>query len=130
MSRVRLIVQCTADSAEIADEAITEAVERCKRVQQEPGCLQFEVFRSALRSEHYVLLEQVPCKGSVVGQTCRHASHAGSGDDDLARTGRSRPCTDSGPRTLGADAALEGHLERSVRARLLGDVGIVNWPGK
>ena len=57
MAGVRLIIQFTAESAELADKAIEETVERCKRSQQEPGCLQFEVFRSALRPEHYVLLE-------------------------------------------------------------------------
>jgi quinol monooxygenase YgiN len=57
MSGVRLIIQFTADSPEIADKAIASAIERCKRAQQEPGCQQFEVFRSALRSEHYTLLE-------------------------------------------------------------------------
>src|SRR5438067_11235194 len=48
MAGVRLIVQFTADSREIADQAVAAAVERCKKAQQEPGCLQFEVFRSAL----------------------------------------------------------------------------------
>jgi quinol monooxygenase YgiN len=57
MAGVRLVIQFTADSKEIADQAIEAAVERCKKAQQEPGCLQFEVFRSALRPEHYVLLE-------------------------------------------------------------------------
>jgi quinol monooxygenase YgiN len=65
MSGVRLIVQFTADSAEVADKAIAEAVERCKRVQQEPGCVQFEVFRSALRPEHYVLLEHWESKEAL-----------------------------------------------------------------
>jgi quinol monooxygenase YgiN len=60
-----LIVQFTADSAETADKAIAEAVERCKRAQQEPGCLQFEVFRSALRPEHYVLLEHWESKEAL-----------------------------------------------------------------
>jgi quinol monooxygenase YgiN len=57
MPGVRLIVQFTADSVEVADRAIEEAVQRCKRVQQEPGCVQFEVFRSALQPERYALLE-------------------------------------------------------------------------
>ncbi len=57
MSGVRLVIQFTAETPEIADKAIESAVERCKRAQQEPGCQQFEVFRSALRPEHYVLLE-------------------------------------------------------------------------
>jgi quinol monooxygenase YgiN len=58
MSGVRLIIQFTADDVETADKAIAAAVERCKRVQNEPGCLQFEVFRSALQPEHYVVLER------------------------------------------------------------------------
>jgi quinol monooxygenase YgiN len=57
MTGVRLVIQFTADSADIADKAIEASVERCKRARQEPGCVQFEVFRSALRPEHYVLLE-------------------------------------------------------------------------
>ncbi|MDQ6669463.1 MAG: antibiotic biosynthesis monooxygenase [Chloroflexota bacterium] len=55
MAGVRLVIHFTADNVEIADTAI--AVERCKKAQQEPGCLQFEVFRSALQPERYVLLE-------------------------------------------------------------------------
>jgi quinol monooxygenase YgiN len=58
-------VQFTADSEEIADKAIGETVERCKRAQQEPGCLQFEVFRSALRPEHYALLEHWESKEAL-----------------------------------------------------------------
>ncbi len=57
MAGVRLVIQFTAESAELADRAIERAVERCRSAQQEPGCVQFEVFRSALRPEHYVLLE-------------------------------------------------------------------------
>ena len=48
MAAVRVVVQFTADSPETADKAIAEAAERCKRAQKEPGCVQFEVFRSAL----------------------------------------------------------------------------------
>ena len=57
MAGVRLIIQSTADSFEAADAALAELTERCKRVQQEPGCLQFEAFRSTLHPEHYVLME-------------------------------------------------------------------------
>lgn len=57
MSEVRLVIQFTADSTEAADKAIESAKARCLRSQQEPGCLQFEVFRSALQPEKYVLLE-------------------------------------------------------------------------
>src|ERR1051326_590918 len=65
MSGVRLIVQFVADSAETADAAIAEAAERCKRVQQEPGCIHFEVYRSALRPEAYVLLEHWESKEAL-----------------------------------------------------------------
>ena len=65
MAGVRLIVQFTAESADVADKAIEAAVERCKRAQQEPGCLQFEVFRSALRPEQYVLLEHWESKEAL-----------------------------------------------------------------
>jgi quinol monooxygenase YgiN len=58
-------VRFAADSEEITDKAIQETVERCKRVQLEPGCLQFEVFRSALRREQYVLLEHWESKEAL-----------------------------------------------------------------
>lgn len=57
MSGVRLVLQFTADSAELAEKHVQAVVELCKIVQQQPGCLQFEVFRSALRPEQYVVLE-------------------------------------------------------------------------
>jgi len=60
-----LIIQFTADNAEVANKAVEEAVERCKRVQHEPGCLQFEVFRSALNPEKYVLLEHWDSKDAL-----------------------------------------------------------------
>jgi|SRR5579859_1269740 len=65
MSGVRLIVQFEADSAEVAEQAVAEAAERCRRVQHEPGCLQFEVFRSALSPERYVLLEHWDSKEAL-----------------------------------------------------------------
>ena len=65
MSGVRLLIQFTADAAEIADAAVSAAAERCKKAQQEPGCLQFEVFRSALRPEAYVLLEHWESKEAL-----------------------------------------------------------------
>jgi quinol monooxygenase YgiN len=65
MAGVRLLIQFTADSPEVADKAIEESVARCKRAQQEPGCLQFEVFRSALNPEHYVLLEHWESKEAL-----------------------------------------------------------------
>ncbi|MCA1646795.1 MAG: antibiotic biosynthesis monooxygenase [Chloroflexi bacterium] len=65
MAGVRLIIQFTAANRDIADQAIPEVVERCTRVQREPGCLQFEVFRSALRPETYVLLEHWESKEAL-----------------------------------------------------------------
>jgi quinol monooxygenase YgiN len=65
MTGVRLLIQFTAASADIADRAIEASVERCKKAQHEPGCLQFEVFRSALRPEHYVLLEHWASKEAL-----------------------------------------------------------------
>lgn len=65
MAGVRLIIQFSAENAEIADTAIEESVERCKRAQQEPGCLQFEVFRSALDPTKYVLLEHWESKDAL-----------------------------------------------------------------
>jgi len=65
MAGVRLVINFTADTAEIADKAVAAAVERCKKAQQEPGCLQFEVFRSALNPERYVLLEHWESKDAL-----------------------------------------------------------------
>lgn len=57
MAKVRLIVQFTCSSVEQADEHLAGMIERCKASAQEPGCLQFEVFQSALRPQHLGLLE-------------------------------------------------------------------------
>jgi quinol monooxygenase YgiN len=65
MSGVRLVIQFAADSPEIAEQAVEQAAERCKRVQKEPGCLQFEVFRSALDPARYVLLERWESKEAL-----------------------------------------------------------------
>jgi quinol monooxygenase YgiN len=75
MSGVRLVIQFTADSAEIADQAVARSAERCKRAQQEPGCLQFEVFRSALYPEHYVLLERWESKEALAEHARRKAAN-------------------------------------------------------
>ncbi|HEY3118932.1 MAG TPA: antibiotic biosynthesis monooxygenase family protein [Chloroflexota bacterium] len=57
MTAVRVVVQFTADSAALADERAKELAERAKSVRQEPGCLQFEAFRSMSRPEQYALIE-------------------------------------------------------------------------
>jgi quinol monooxygenase YgiN len=58
MSEIRVIINVTAASAEAADVEIRDRVERCRRTEaEEPGCVQFEVFRSAMRPEVYAILE-------------------------------------------------------------------------
>ena len=86
MSGVRLIVQFTADSAETADKAIAEATERCKRVQKEPGCVQFEVFRSALDPNKYVLLEQWESKDALAVHAQGMATNPPPRNPNITRT--------------------------------------------
>jgi quinol monooxygenase YgiN len=57
LAAIRVVVQFTADSAEAAEKGFQGLVERCKTVQKEPGCLQFEAFRSGLSPERYSLIE-------------------------------------------------------------------------
>jgi quinol monooxygenase YgiN len=58
MSAVRVIVSIAAPSAEAAEEILRQRVDACKRTEaEEEGCLQYEIFRSALRPERFVLME-------------------------------------------------------------------------
>ena len=57
MAGVRLLIQFTAENEKEADERVQALAERSKQAQTEPGCHQFEVFRSALRPNVYALLE-------------------------------------------------------------------------
>jgi quinol monooxygenase YgiN len=57
MTEVRVVVQFTAENAGIADKQVQALAERSGSVQKEPGCLQFEVFRSVSRPEQYALIE-------------------------------------------------------------------------
>ena len=57
MAAARVVVQFTADSQETAEKRVPELVERAKGVQQEPGCLQFEVFRSVANPQKWALIE-------------------------------------------------------------------------
>lgn len=57
MAGVRLIIQFTAENAGQADEELERLKDRCLKAQQEPGCIQFEAFQSALHPERYALLE-------------------------------------------------------------------------
>jgi quinol monooxygenase YgiN len=58
MAGVRLIVQTTHESAEAAEEALKARVDRCRKTEaEEEGCIQYEVFRSAMNPNKVVLLE-------------------------------------------------------------------------
>ena len=54
---VRLVVTVTAAPGKGAELASAYAA-RCRRVMQEPGCEQFEIFVSALDPDRLVLLER------------------------------------------------------------------------
>ncbi len=54
---VRLVISMRANPGRGADLAAAMA-NRCREVQQEPGCQQFEVFQSALDPDKLVLLER------------------------------------------------------------------------
>jgi quinol monooxygenase YgiN len=75
MPGVRLVIQFTAETPEQADAAIQRAVERCKSSSQEPGCLQFEVFRSALQPQKYVLLEHWESQQALDEHAKRNAAN-------------------------------------------------------
>jgi quinol monooxygenase YgiN len=58
MSAIRVIIDVAAANAAAAEKEIADRIERCRRTEaEEAGCLQFEVFRSAMRPERYVILE-------------------------------------------------------------------------
>ena len=58
MPQIRVIVSMTAASAQDADELIRQRVAICEQVEaEEEGCLQYEVFRSSMRPERYMLVE-------------------------------------------------------------------------
>jgi len=65
MAGVRLIIQFTAGSKEEADNGIQAMADRCRKAQEEPGCIQFEVFRSELRPDTYALLEHWSSKEAL-----------------------------------------------------------------
>ncbi|MPZ48557.1 MAG: hypothetical protein GEU75_04460 [Dehalococcoidia bacterium] len=54
---VRLVIQLTSAPGKGAELA-AEMASRCREVQQEPGCEQYEVFHSALEPDKLVLLER------------------------------------------------------------------------
>src|SRR5216683_2080920 len=71
------------------------------------------------------LLHEVPGKRSVLGQGGEHPDNAWEGDHHLAGAAIWAPGLRSDTGALGTDAALEGDLDRAVRARLLGDVDVL-----
>jgi quinol monooxygenase YgiN len=54
---VRLIVNVNLESAAAVDQALGKRIETCRVRAQEEGCLQYEIFRSAVNPEKIVLLE-------------------------------------------------------------------------
>jgi quinol monooxygenase YgiN len=55
---VRIMITVTAPSAEAAAALVAERVDLCRRAEaEEEGCLQYEVFHSAVHPERYVLCE-------------------------------------------------------------------------
>jgi quinol monooxygenase YgiN len=65
MAGVRLIIQFTAENAAEVDKEMEERRARCIETAKEPGCLQFEVFRSAVHPEKFVLLEHWESKEAL-----------------------------------------------------------------
>jgi quinol monooxygenase YgiN len=57
MSAIRILVNFAADDLTTADQHVAQMRETCDRVSRMPGCLQFEVFRSAVEPTHYALIE-------------------------------------------------------------------------
>ena len=58
MGAIRAVISFTAPSAEAAEAEMAARIARCRQTEaEEAGCLQFEVYRSALRPEKFVLLE-------------------------------------------------------------------------
>ena len=51
------MIQFTADDAATAEAQVQALAKRCPATEQEPGCLQFEAFRSVLRPNTWALVE-------------------------------------------------------------------------
>lgn len=84
MAGVRLLLQFTAETAADAEQRVATMVERCRQVQAEPGCQQFEVFRSAVRPNVYALLEHWESDEALAAHT------AAMGGRPPATAGRTR----------------------------------------
>lgn len=55
-NQVRLIISLVA-KVDRAEEVVRQLAERCNEVLGEPGCLQFEIFRSVVDPNNFTLLE-------------------------------------------------------------------------
>lgn len=65
MAGVRIIVGFEAQSAVDADKLVEGMAGRCPKTQAEPGCIQFEVFRSVLNPARYMLIEHWESQNSL-----------------------------------------------------------------
>lgn len=57
MAGVRILIQFTAESAELAESQVQALAERSRQVEKELGCVQFEAFRSVLQPEKWAVVE-------------------------------------------------------------------------
>ena len=70
---VRLVIEINAKPGKGAELAKLQA-ERCLEVQKEPGCLQFEIFQSALNPDKLTLLELWQDQAALDVHAARNAS--------------------------------------------------------
>ena len=55
---IRVVINMTFPTAEAAEAELPVRIERCRQTEaEEAGCLQFEIFRSAMKPERLVLCE-------------------------------------------------------------------------
>jgi len=57
MKEIRILVQFAAENLAVADNHVAQLETTCSRMSHTPGCLQFEVFRSATQRRRYALIE-------------------------------------------------------------------------
>ncbi|MBV9324716.1 MAG: antibiotic biosynthesis monooxygenase [Chloroflexi bacterium] len=57
MNEIRILVQFAAEDLATADQHVAQLHNTCNRVANTPGCLQFEVFRSAIKPRRCALIE-------------------------------------------------------------------------
>lgn len=77
---IRLLVSITAAPGK-GTELARVYRERCLQAMQEPGCLQYEVFQSALNPDRLVLLELWPDEAALDAHAKVHATRPPIPDD-------------------------------------------------